>query len=203
MPSFRCPYCARSIPTRGGVNHHISKSPTCHKKWRDSLARDTSFTVEHEEAEQLGEEPELEPVPRTPSPAPSHDDEDYLMADADDFVPLARQATPPPPEPIQRSRRATVEEVLDEDDPQNFQRFVEPFEDRASGRPAAGTPLRAGETLFDRMRTRQKAEGATEFWPFQDGEEWDLAKWLSKNVSQTATEEYLALPIVSQIRLAV
>ncbi|KAJ7131790.1 hypothetical protein C8R43DRAFT_895475 [Mycena crocata] len=47
------------------------------------------------------------------------------------------------------------------------------------------------------MKAKQEAAGATEFSPFKDDEEWDLAKWLSKNVSQTATDEYLALPIVN------
>ncbi|KAJ7496317.1 Zn-finger domain-containing protein [Mycena galericulata] len=195
--SFRCPYCSRSVSTNGGVSHHISKTPACHKKWEESLNGDSSFTVLHEEADQ----PEPEP-PRTPSPVPSNEDDDDPMGAADDFVPHIRQDSPPPPEPVRQSRRATVEEVLDQDDPQNFQRFVEPFENKAAGRKPAGIPLQAGETLFERMRARQKAESNTEFWPFQDGEEWDLAKWLSRNVSQTATDEYLALPITQKSNLS-
>ncbi|KAJ7086939.1 hypothetical protein C8R44DRAFT_836229 [Mycena epipterygia] len=38
-------------------------------------------------------------------------------------------------------------------------------------------------------------EGNSKFAPFMNGDEWDLARWLSKNVSQTATDEYLKLPI--------
>ncbi|KAJ7185384.1 hypothetical protein C8R46DRAFT_981964 [Mycena filopes] len=86
---------------------------------------------------------------------------------------------------------------MDEDDPQNFARYVEPYEDRAAGRSAAGRPLRKGETLFEGMRRKQAQDGSTEFSPFADSDEWDLARWLSKNVNQTATEEYLQLPIVS------
>ncbi|KAJ7666569.1 hypothetical protein DFH06DRAFT_984376 [Mycena polygramma] len=119
------------------------------------------------------------------------------MGLADDFVVPPREDSPPPPEPIPQSRRATVEEVPDEDDPENFSRFVEPYEDVESGRPAAGRPLRKGETLFERMRTHQETTGESKYSPFQDGDEWELARWLSKNVNQSATEEYMRLPTVS------
>ncbi|KAJ6562939.1 hypothetical protein B0H10DRAFT_1966349 [Mycena sp. CBHHK59/15] len=116
------------------------------------------------------------------SPTPSEDDDPMGLADG--FVAPAPPESPPPPEPIQRSRRATAEEVLDEDDPQNFQRFVDifPGSDAVAGESEAGKLLRPGETLFERMQKEDK---------------WDLAKWLSmpKNVSQTATEEYLKLPV--------
>ncbi|KAJ7080850.1 hypothetical protein C8R44DRAFT_836592 [Mycena epipterygia] len=123
------------------------------------------------------------------------------MGVADDFFPPTREESTVQPEPIPRSHRATVEEVLDEDDPQNFSRFIEPYEDEESGRPAAGRPLRHGETLFERMRARQQEEGTTEFSLFKDGDEWDLARWLSKNVGQTATDEYLSLPINKKANL--
>ncbi|KAJ6532372.1 hypothetical protein B0H19DRAFT_888523, partial [Mycena capillaripes] len=100
------------------------------------------------------------------------------------------------------SRRATVEEVLDEDDPQNYGRFVEPYEDENAGRPAAGRPLRRGETLFERMRSRQQAAGQSKFSPFRDGDKWELARWLSKNVSQSATDEYLELPTTKKSNLS-
>ncbi|KAJ7775451.1 Zn-finger domain-containing protein [Mycena metata] len=194
MP-FRCPYCFRTVPTLGGVNKHVVKSPYCRAKWQETLTGSSTFGVDQEEAD----EPD---PPRTPSPVPSDDAEDDPMGLADDFVPPPRAESPAPPEPNPQSRRATVEEVLDEDDPQNFGRFVEPYEDLASGRPAAGRPLREGETLFERMKTRQQENGWTEFSPFRDSDEWDLARWLSKNVNQTATDEYLQLPITKKTNLS-
>ncbi|KAJ7760106.1 Zn-finger domain-containing protein [Mycena maculata] len=200
MPSKnRCPYCFGALPTRAGVTQHIAKTRACHEKWKQSLSVDTSFTVAAEEG---ASELEQEPL-QTPSPVPSFDeDEDDPMGDADTFVPLAHEESPAPPEPIQNSRRATVEEVPDESDPENFSRFVEPFEDAEAGRAPAGKPLRPGRTLFERMQAQQETEGTTEFSPFLDGEEWDLAKWLAKNVNQTATDEYLALPIVKKANLS-
>ncbi|KAF7328115.1 hypothetical protein MVEN_02568400 [Mycena venus] len=192
----RCPYCFHSV---GGVNRHISQTPACHEKWAQSLMGDTTITVDQEDAE----ESEPAPAPRTPSPVPSDDADDDPMGVADGFIAAPREESPLPPDPIPQSRRATVEEVLDEDDPQNFGRFPQPYGDTASGRPAAGKPLRPGETLFERMRTRIKEQGGTtEFFPFQDGDEWELARWLSKNVNQTATEEYLSLPTTKKANLS-
>ncbi|KAJ7024230.1 hypothetical protein C8F04DRAFT_913419, partial [Mycena alexandri] len=57
------------------------------------------------------------------------------------------------------------------------------------------------ETLFECMYADQKAENGTDFGPFRDEEEWDLARWLMKNVNQTGTDEYLKLPIVSPLIL--
>ncbi|KAJ7833857.1 hypothetical protein B0H14DRAFT_3871531 [Mycena olivaceomarginata] len=206
MPQLRCPYCSRKLKTAGGVNHHVSKSPACRRKWQDSLARET-FTVDHDE----GEHP-VDENPRTPSPVPSNEDDDDHMGMADDFTYPVREETPPP-EPIPRSRRATVEEVPDDGDPQNYSRFIEPFEDKELGCSLPGRPLKpnetllqAGDTLFHRMHTRQEQECGTRefspFLPFRDEEEWDLARWLTKNVTQMGTDEYLALTINKKANLS-
>ncbi|KAJ7092928.1 Zn-finger domain-containing protein [Mycena belliarum] len=189
-PGFRCQYCARPVPTRTGINRHIAKSSACREKWVRSL---NAITVDSGE---------LDSPPRPPSPKPEAvlDDEDDPMGVGDDFVPTPR-AESPLPEPIQQSRRATVEEVLDEEDPRNFNRFVESFP-AENGVPEAGKPLGRGETLFERMRRQKDAEGNSKFAPFMDSDEWGLARWLSKNVSQTATDEYLGLPINQKAKLS-
>ncbi|KAF7328578.1 hypothetical protein MVEN_02545900 [Mycena venus] len=191
----RCPYCFHNV---GGVNKHISRTPACHAKWAESLAGEPAVTVGQDDAGDL----EPPPPPRSPSPVLSDDDEDDPMHLVDDFILPPREDSPAPPSPIPQSRRATVEEVPDEDDPQNFRRFPELYEDAASGRPAAGKPLRPGKTLFERMRTQQQADGGTKFSPFLDGDEWELARWLSKNVNQSATEEYLSLPSTKKANLS-
>ncbi|KAJ6537137.1 hypothetical protein B0H19DRAFT_1213719 [Mycena capillaripes] len=119
-----------------------------------------------------------------------------------DFIYPDREEPIPPPESIPHSRRPTVQEVPDEGDPENFGRFVEFFEHEEQGRSMPARPLRPGETLFQRMHAQQEIKGTTPFAPFRDKEEWDLAQWLSKNVSQTATDEYLALPINKKANLS-
>ncbi|KAF7355848.1 hypothetical protein MVEN_00913300 [Mycena venus] len=65
--------------------------------------------------------------------------------------------------------------------------------------------VKAGDTLFHRMHTHQQQKWGTKefppFVPFRD-EEWDLARWLMKNVTQTATDECLALPINKKANLS-
>ncbi|KAJ7788980.1 hypothetical protein B0H14DRAFT_3575250 [Mycena olivaceomarginata] len=179
-------------------------SRRCPQEWEDSLAADSTFTVNRDEGEADGAHPpslldNFIQIDR--GTVPSDEDEDDPMGAADDFA-YTRTETPPPPEPIPRPRPPTVEEVPDEGDPENFSRFVEGYENEELGHSLPGQPLRKGETLFHRMRSRQDADGTTKYFPFRDGEEWDLARWLSKNVSQTATEEYLALPINKKANLS-
>ncbi|KAJ6452581.1 hypothetical protein C8R45DRAFT_1193590 [Mycena sanguinolenta] len=52
------------------------------------------------------------------------------------------------------------------------------------------------------MRAQQQVEGRSEFSPFAGGDEWALARWLLKNVTQTATDEYLALPTTKKANLS-
>ncbi|KAF7372554.1 hypothetical protein MVEN_00117800 [Mycena venus] len=148
-----------------------------------------TFTVDHDEAE-----PPADAIPRMPSPVPSNEDDDDPMGMADNFTYPVREETPPP-KPIPRSRQATVEE--DEELGRSLPgRLLKPNE----------TLLKAGDTLFHRMHTHQEQECGTKkfspFLPFHDEEEWDVARWLMKNVTQTGTDEYLALPINKKANLS-
>ncbi|KAK6995614.1 hypothetical protein R3P38DRAFT_3329919 [Favolaschia claudopus] len=112
-------------------------------------------------------------------------------------IPFIPQRTlPPDPEPQPPAnpppRRATVEEVMDEDDPRNIKRFVESFPGDAA------QTFGRGETVFEQIRRAQADAGESQYSPFLDEEEWELASWLSKNVSQTATDAYLKLPITQR-----
>ncbi|KAJ7686294.1 hypothetical protein B0H17DRAFT_1181238 [Mycena rosella] len=197
MPAtFRCQYCSRALPTRAGVSRHVANTPACREKWTQNLG---AITVARDEAEIRPETPEVQPQVADDMDDPMNSP----MERADNFVPPPRAESPPPPELAPQSRRATVEEVLDEDDPQYFRRFVEAFPgDEEDHTSAAGIPLRPGETLFERMRREQETMGDSKFAPFAGGDEWDLARWLSKNVSQTATDEYLQLPINKKAKLS-
>ncbi|KAJ7212605.1 hypothetical protein GGX14DRAFT_393506 [Mycena pura] len=177
----RCSFCHKLCNNPEAVRRHITATRTCRARWEASLNAPVP-------------QPALQPSPpsRSPSPAP-HD------FDVDEPMPLAEQnAAVPLPEPIRHPRRhATVETVPDQDDPEFFERFPQKLED-SEGRPMAGWCLgtdKKHKTLFEAMQEAQEAETeVNEFAPFKDGDEWDLAKWLTKNVSQTATEEYLNLP---------
>jgi hypothetical protein len=110
------------------------------------------------------------------------------------FVPSLRRARSPDempsgaPDP--KRTRVTVEEVEDEDAPQ---RYAEEYPGRFAD------ILGTGKTKFEEVREEQIQMGFEDnpCAPFDDKEEWELARWLAKQVSQTATEEFLKLPIVS------
>ncbi|KAJ7196887.1 hypothetical protein B0H12DRAFT_1038122 [Mycena haematopus] len=86
--------------------------------------------------------------------------------------------------------RATVEEVEDEDE-----RWVQPFDEKHY----AGSTIRPCKTEFQRTRERQQKEKQAPWYPFEDEDEWELARWLmTSGVSQTKTDEYLKLKIVRE-----
>ncbi|KAJ7210076.1 hypothetical protein GGX14DRAFT_498623 [Mycena pura] len=120
---------------------------------------------------------------------------------------------PPPPPPIHPiHHKASVEEVPDEpssDDPENFSRHSKAYAAAETKEPLAGWYAEApGLTFFEEVRARQiestmaAGKSFSLYAPFDGDEEWDLAKWLAKNVSQTAIEEYLELPTTKRLGLS-
>jgi len=80
-----------------------------------------------------------------------------------------------------------VEEVEDEE---TYPRYVKEFPTRAE-------ELGDGKMAFEEIFEEQKAKGESPWAPFADKDEWELARWLVKNVNQRATEEFLKMPGVS------
>jgi hypothetical protein len=57
------------------------------------------------------------------------------------------------------------------------------------------------KTKFEKICDKQKMEGLEPHAPFADEEEWELVKWLMKNVGQMKADNFLKLPIVSDFFL--
>ena len=57
----------------------------------------------------------------------------------------------------------------------------------------AAEELGEGKTIFEEICERQEAMCEPPKAPFADEDEWDLARWLMKNVTQTATNEFLKM----------
>ncbi|OCH83751.1 hypothetical protein OBBRIDRAFT_808769 [Obba rivulosa] len=71
-------------------------------------------------------------------------------------------------------------------------KFARSFpEEKQAGRVEGNAP-----TQFERTRHEQVADGQDIHGPFADDEEWNLAKWLIKNVGHTQADEFLKLPII-------
>ena len=58
--------------------------------------------------------------------------------------------------------------------------------------------LRKSQTAFEILKESQNGLGEKPWVPFKDKDEWELAQFLITEVSQTATDKYLKLPIVSR-----
>ncbi|KAJ8079817.1 hypothetical protein PM082_016639 [Marasmius tenuissimus] len=86
-------------------------------------------------------------------------------------------------------RGVTVKDVPDE----------EVFIDMFPREKEAGKTFGQGTTAFQQIRDEQVLRGDEIYGPFEDEAEWELAKWLIKNVGHNATEEFLDLPIVSNL----
>ena len=106
------------------------------------------------------------------------------------FIPSGRQPESPDVSNLEpQSKRARVEEV-DDEEAGGLCRWVQEFE-------GAAEELADSKTLFDKLREQQEAMCEPPLAPFVDKDEWELAQWLMKNVTQTATEQFLKMKGVS------
>jgi hypothetical protein len=65
--------------------------------------------------------------------------------------------------------------------------------------PTSAEELGEVKTAFKDIFKDQKAKYKLLWAPFADKKEWELARWLAKNVNQRATEEFLKMSGVSII----
>jgi hypothetical protein len=83
------------------------------------------------------------------------------------------------------SKQAQAEEVNDEE-AGGCCRWIQEFN-------GAAEELGEGKTLFEEIRESQEAMCEPPMAPFVDEGEWELARWLMKNVTQMATDEFLKM----------
>ena len=102
----------------------------------------------------------------------------------EDLIGECQDACPPPQE-CEESQSDHIEEVWDE---------------AFAPEKRAGATIGTCKTLFESYRDEQVLEGADILGPFESDEEWELAKWLIKNVGHNQAEEFLKLPIVSSLQ---
>jgi hypothetical protein len=176
-PPSRCQYCRKLFKTPRAVNHHISASKSCSRQWMNELIRkdSPSPSPKRQKRESLAE-----------FPGESDGNLDPFVNDigiGDDFV----VSLPP---------RAASVEVGDgaggNTYPEN-ERFIESYPGEA------GNGLRKSKTQFEVWFENQRNEQKIAWDPFASEHEWALAKWLLQNVGQKSTDEFLNLPIVSEV----
>ena len=181
MAPTRCLYCGKRFPTPRAVNHHISASKSCSKKRLNHLIRkDEALASPSPKRQKMESVYEFE--------GGSDGNLDVIeneMRIGDDFVIVSapRMASVEP-----RDEGGSSENTY----PRN-ERFIESFQGEA------GIGLRKSKTLYETWFENQKKEGKIPWFPFASEQEWTLAKWLLNNVGHKSTDEFLKLPIVSDI----
>ena len=175
MPGHVCTFCHLVFPTSKGLSLHLGQSSSCGDKLRTARSNFNPRT---------GTEPGL-----TPSQADmgityytedvgnlDEGDLNYSIPSNVDPLPVLPNRIPEPPTNSQ-SRQCPW--------------FIHSYPG-----PVA-TVVGEADTLFDMICKEQDMQGNNPAAPFDNEEEWDLAKWLIKNVSQTGIEEFTRLAIVS------
>lgn len=189
-----CANCNGKVPTTHGMKLHFARRPDC-RKWFLSQVEKTAFTVWDEELD--SNPPAVSPPLSHISSLDSGDNNPQVEADltiGDNFVPSLKHPRSPTPDDVapDHSKRARVEDAEDEDEP-NLSRYTEAYPGRVAD------VLGSKPTKFEKIQAQQKSDGLEPWAPFADEEEWELVKWLMKNVGQTKTDEFLKLPIVSPL----
>ena len=187
MVSYKCNFCGKAdIPTQAGLKVHIQllkagcrEAMEKQRNW--SLSPDADVTAGPARRDDIRPPSDFDDVPM-----------DVLFDDIPSFVPPPRHADSAEPEPAEydhQSKRARAEEVEDEE---TYPRYAKEF-------PTSAEELGEAKTAFEYIFEDQRAKDELPWAPFADKEEWELARWLAKNVNQRATEEFLKMSGVSII----
>ena len=164
----RCVYCKESIAKAKSMSNHQSKSPRCialHKKAHDETFNHLDITLNRPYADGAGQHIS-EPSGPDIDDFPSQPDFSYKN---EEFIELEEDAIPPPPaKPI--IPNTTNEQLWDEAFP---------------SQKCAGATIGVSKTLFESYKDNLVLQGAEILSPFESDEEWELAKWLIRNVGHT------------------
>ncbi|KAH9910620.1 hypothetical protein B0H21DRAFT_704948, partial [Amylocystis lapponica] len=191
LASHRCNFCLKQIPTLGGVKKHIALTRECRNRWeKQVLQRAESVSVFYDDRTEdtLTAVADLHPLPHVDNDLLDGPEADVL---ANSFIPTtpAGRQRELDVDPAPTSKRARVEDAPDEDDIPAYGRYCRAYPGNA------GAISGEGRTAFEAHRTGLADAGISEYAPFEDKEEWELAEWLIQNIGQTRTDDFLKLPI--------
>lgn len=197
MPStVSCEWCYRDFPTKAAKSQHIGKSQSCSKKRLRAFKRLNRTLNPHGQLNLPA--PPLDNSAADKENEPPFDEADLappilITSNISATSPNSPATTTPPFDQNAQppSHRARVEEVPEP--VPTSQRFVESF----PASKLAGASFGESQTIFEAIRDDQILRGAEILGPFKTDEEWQLAKWLIKNVGHNATEQFLKLAVVS------
>lgn len=186
MSLTRCQCCGSTFQDSGRHSRHLGLKPACQKFYNNladeraqqKVADDLPHVVVDQPATCLLDELDIGDVPVDPTGSALLENDSTRGCAG---MPVA-----------QKLRRVIIEEVEDEEGG-----IAEPWTAETFPTPVA-VDLGKGTTHFEDLRAEQEGQGLPAEAPFEDGEEWGLAKWLLRQATQTGIDEFLKLPIVSE-----
>lgn len=180
MPStsYRCKYCHQRKPTETALNRHIAHSALCYQAWQENIARLTSTDIAVDGSINRKLE---ESMPQE------------LLGNVSDIEASRPDERVPPINKKISVRHSEEADDVDVDDAHLQNRYRRGF-------PVRYAPeiLGEGKTNFQIWQDEQTLHGENEWAPFLNQKEWDLARWLIRNVGQRSMDEFLKLTIASK-----
>ena len=186
MSSHQCPYCPKAPPTAQGLSSHLAQSQRCKAKLAAFYRAGDLSNVNSgpfDEDVEMGDQPAYAPN----DPNSDLDSNPDVGLDPPIAVPMAESngsGDEGPTDLNTHSRRASVEDVEDEEDA----RYIDDF---------AGAGLLHAErhqSNFEHHFGKQREAGDAPWVPFENEDEWELARWLmTSGVSQKEMDEFLKL----------
>lgn len=175
------------------LTHHLAKSPRCKQLHENELNRTLKRKRTGEQENDTDNAPQTQRT-RLSNAVPDEDlcaEQPYIDAqpvdpdsnnqgDQDDL-----DAQPP------TRQHATVEDVLE--DPAVSTRY---WHQEFPTSYKAGLRGERSRTTFDRIRDDQVLRGGEVWGPFEDERQWEVVKWLIRNVGRNSAESFLKLAAV-------
>ncbi|KAI6027895.1 hypothetical protein PISMIDRAFT_18051 [Pisolithus microcarpus 441] len=188
MPTHRCDYCLKPISTLAGVKQHIAQSAACQQQWNwewnralEHMASTTSVDNEDQIDDDLDNAPGVT--------SNGYDGDNLNIPDGPLVQWLWTYAKADPLHPP--SRHALVEDDFeDESALAKGGRFIEQYMEVAT------QILGSRPMVFEDMEKAENASSGSQWAPFHNEEEWELAHFLMKNVGQTKIDDFLKLSLV-------
>jgi hypothetical protein len=177
----RCGFCLKEFSKSKDVQLHIANTPKCR----------AARAAQNREIKRRSASPVVDrcnsPNPPELDPMMVDNANEFAGPDELDYIPRERLGAI---DDLASNRSQSVE-VEDEDAPGRYAEDYNPEN--------VAHILRKSLSDFETLKDDQNKAGLAEkpWAPFEDEGEWELARFLIKEVSQTATNKYLKLPIVS------
>jgi hypothetical protein len=193
-----CGFCGKgAFPSRAGLNRHVAHSVNCEKAERQERE-----TYAMNLWKNLPDPSYIEHLP--PAPPPILEDEEIVNTPditlEDDLLGiedhLANQEENPPGienAPDSARLRVTVQDAEEGDKEAESSFYIEEF----PANLGAGAVWGKEVPFFEKLWREQEETGSSRWGPFEDQDEWELAKWLIKNVGHKQINAFLNLKIVS------